>query len=130
ALTVSGLYSRELFDRWRIEQMACHFTQVLEAMTESPDDDVDQVDLVTAESPRPIAAAAGSTPRPLARVDVAFDEWVQRTPHAPAVLGVGQQLTYRELHDRATHLAGRLRALGAGPGAIVGIAVRRSPAMV
>ena len=39
----------------------------------------------------------------------------------------GPALTYRELDRRADLLAGRLRALGAGPGAAVGLCVEQTP---
>ena len=129
-LTVSWLYNRDLFDRWRIEQMAGHFTRVLDAMTEAPHCRVDDVDLVADDERRPIGEVAAAAPRALTSVDAACEVWARRTPEALAVLGLGQRLTYRELDDRASVLADRLRALGARPGAVIGIAMRRSPSMV
>ncbi|GLY80018.1 acyl-CoA synthetase [Actinoallomurus iriomotensis] len=40
----------------------------------------------------------------------------RRTPHRPAVIHEGVQLTYAELHDRTTRLAHHLRHLGVRPG--------------
>jgi amino acid adenylation domain-containing protein len=56
--------------------------------------------------------------------------WARRTPEAPAVVWEGGMLSYGELDRRAGELAGRLRALGAGPEAVVGVYSGRSPEMV
>ncbi|MFJ2768942.1 amino acid adenylation domain-containing protein [Streptomyces sp. NPDC087300] len=70
-----------------------------------------------------------------AKDGTAFDEDVvrlflrqaERTPEAPAVSTGEHAWTYRELANRAQHVARRLGALGARPGARVGIAMDRSP---
>jgi amino acid adenylation domain-containing protein len=59
-----------------------------------------------------------------------FEAQVERTPEAVAVVCNGEQLTYRQLNDHANQLADRLFSLGAGPNALVGICVERSPEMV
>ena len=55
-----------------------------------------------------------------------FEEQVKRTPEAVAVVYEGQKLTYRELNQRANHLAHRLRGLGVRPDVLVGLCVERS----
>ena len=67
------------------------------------------------------------------RVDTLVRAQVARTPDAVAISAVshaGEQVTYRALEARARAIAGRLSALGAGPGARVAIYLDRSPAMV
>jgi amino acid adenylation domain-containing protein len=59
-----------------------------------------------------------------------FEEQVKRTPGAPALIFEDRQLTYTELNTRADQLANHLRGLGAGPGTLIGICVRRSPDML
>ena len=59
-----------------------------------------------------------------------FEEQVERTPEATAVVFEDQQLTYRELNNRANQLAHYLRKLGVGPEVLVGICVERSIEMV
>ncbi|MBW0101277.1 non-ribosomal peptide synthetase [Pseudonocardia sp. KRD291] len=49
-----------------------------------------------------------------------------RTPDATAVVADDATLTYAELESRTAELAARLRARGAGPGRVVGVAVPRS----
>lgn len=59
-----------------------------------------------------------------------FEEQVGRTPDATAVVFGNQELSYRELNNRANHLAHHLLKLGVGPDSLVGICVQRSPDMI
>ena len=59
-----------------------------------------------------------------------FEEQVERTPGAIAVVYKDERLTYRELNERANQLAHYLRKLGVGPEVLVGICVERSLEMI
>ena len=59
-----------------------------------------------------------------------FEEQVERTPDAVAVVFEDQRLTYRELNARANQLARYLQKLGVGPEALVGLGLDRSLDMV
>src|SRR4029450_3226371 len=59
-----------------------------------------------------------------------FEEQVERTPEAVAVVFEDRQLTYAELNKKAKRLAHYLRTLGVGPEARVGICLERSLEMV
>ena len=59
-----------------------------------------------------------------------FEEQAQRTPDAAAVVFHGQQISYRELDDRAGRVAARLRDLGAAPDGIVALCAERSLEMI
>ena len=54
----------------------------------------------------------------------------QLTPDAPAVLSDNENLSYRELNERANQLAHYLQELGVGPDHLVGICVERSATMM
>ncbi len=54
----------------------------------------------------------------------------ERTPDAIALIYGEQQLSFAALHEQAARLARRLAALGVGPGAVVGIALPRTPSLV
>ena len=52
-------------------------------------------------------------------------QWLVRTasesPHAPAIIGDGQRLSYGELAERVATLAGGLKGIGIGPGDVVAV---------
>jgi amino acid adenylation domain-containing protein len=55
-----------------------------------------------------------------------IEEQVERTPEAVAVVFDGNQLTYRQLNERANQVAHHLQKLGVRPDTLVGICVDRS----
>ncbi|MEG4068026.1 amino acid adenylation domain-containing protein [Microcoleus sp. Pol11C2] len=59
-----------------------------------------------------------------------FEAQAQRAPDAVAVVFEDQQITYRELNERADRLAHYLQQLGVKPEVLVGICVERSLEMV
>ncbi|MEU0009544.1 condensation domain-containing protein, partial [Streptomyces sp. NPDC006314] len=59
-----------------------------------------------------------------------FEACAAATPNAVAVSCAGRELTYRELAQRTTRLAGHLTALGAGPERLVAVALPRSPELL
>ncbi len=59
-----------------------------------------------------------------------FEEQVERTPEAIAVVLEDQELTYGELNRRANQLAHYLKKLGVGPEALVAIWMERSIEMI
>ncbi|MBO9451653.1 LLM class flavin-dependent oxidoreductase [Tropicibacter sp. R16_0] len=60
----------------------------------------------------------------------AFEAQASRTPEATALVIDDQQLSYGQLNTRANSVAERLRAMGVGPGAHVGLYTDRSLDMV
>jgi len=59
-----------------------------------------------------------------------FETQVERTPHAVAIVCHDEQISYRELNNRANQLARELVALGAGTDSLIAICLERSPEMV
>ncbi len=59
-----------------------------------------------------------------------FEAQVEKTPDNTAVVFENEQLTYKELNERANSLARELRGKGVKADSIVGIMVERSPEMV
>jgi amino acid adenylation domain-containing protein len=80
-----------------------------------------------------IVEAANDTRRPLERdesLDALFAAQAERLPAAPAVLSGGEPTSYGRLLAWADAIAGRLRAAGAEPGALVGVCGTPSPAVI
>jgi amino acid adenylation domain-containing protein len=116
---VAGIweYSTDLFDEATIDRFAGHFMTLLAAAAAEPGQPLSELPLLTAEERQQIAAwnrtGAGESGDGL--LPSLVRPWVERTPHAPAVLQDGRMLTYAALWAAAVRLARRLVALGAGP---------------
>ncbi len=59
-----------------------------------------------------------------------FEEQVQRTPDATALVFKGSKCTYAELNSAANRLAYKLQDCGVGPEKMVGLYLERSMKMV
>ncbi|MCW5317887.1 amino acid adenylation domain-containing protein [Nostoc sp. KVJ3] len=126
-------YNTDLFDDSAIARMMGHFVTLLEAIVANPQQRIDQLPMLTQSEERQLLIEWNDT-----QVDYAFDkcihqlfeEQVERTPDAVAVVFKNQQLTYRELNSRANQLAYYLQSLGVKPDVLVGICVERSLEMV
>jgi amino acid adenylation domain-containing protein len=71
---------------------------------------------------------ATATPCPDDRIFARiFEDQAARTPNTPAVSVEGVTMSYAQLNARANSVAHALRALGVGPGAVVGLCLARSP---
>src|SRR5437763_621412 len=124
-------YTRQedLFDADRVERMLDHWRVVLESIVLNPAPRVSEIPLLTAAERQQILVEWNRTEReyPLDKcVHHLFEEQVERTPDAVAVVFEDQRLTYRQLNVRATQLGHYLRSLGVGPERLVGICVERS----
>ncbi|MFG2825496.1 amino acid adenylation domain-containing protein [Kitasatospora sp. NPDC048365] len=69
----------------------------------------------------------GASAEPLHRL---VERSVDADPQAPALLGDGFALTYRELDESANRLAHALAGIGAGPGVVVGVSLPAGPELV
>ncbi|HYP26349.1 MAG TPA: amino acid adenylation domain-containing protein, partial [Blastocatellia bacterium] len=126
------LYNRDLFDRWRMEQMARHYMRVLEAALSDPEQQIGSIDLLGEEERGRILEEWNRTAReiPQATLTELFEEQVRKRPDDVAVVCADQTLSYRELNERANQLARYLRRLGVGPEARVALCVERGLEMV
>jgi len=59
-----------------------------------------------------------------------FEQQVEKTPQATALISNDQSLTYQELNTRSNQLAHYLQSLGIGPETCVGVCMERTPDMV
>jgi len=126
-------YNTDLFDRWRIEQMAGHFQNLLSALTVRLDDPLSALALLSEGEQRRLLSACNGAAReyPLERcVHDRIAEQARRHPSKIAVTSRGERLTYKELNRRANRLAHYLRSRGVGPETLVGLCLDRSLDMV
>jgi aspartate racemase len=129
----SVVYSTDLFDQSTIERMMGHFITLLEGIVAAPDQRISQLPLLTEPERHQLLVEFNDTAVDYPRdkcVHQLFEEQVERTPDAVAVIFEDQQLTYRELNERANQLAHHLIALGVGPETLVGLCLERSAELV
>ncbi len=132
-LSVNISYDRSRFDADTITRMLGHLKTLLEGMVSCPELPIAQLPLLTAPEQKQLLADWNDT-----QVDYPFDrcihqlfeQQVERTPDAVAVVFAEQHLTYRELNRRANQLARHLQTLGVKTEVLVGICVERSLEMV
>ncbi|MFN6515779.1 MAG: non-ribosomal peptide synthase/polyketide synthase [Nostoc sp. CreGUA01] len=135
--TATGLagwweYNTDLFSRSTIEGMTGHFACLLEAIVANPQQRIDQLPILTTSESQQLLVEWNNTQAdyPQKCIHQLFEEQVERTPDAVAVVFENQQLTYHQLNCRANQLAHYLRSLGVGADVLVGICVERSLEMV
>lgn len=125
-------YNTDLFDESTIIQMVGHFQTLLAGIVANPDQSLSTLPLLTLAEQQQLRAWNQTVVNDsqTACIHELFEAQVQKTPHAVAVIGGDEQLTYRELNQRANQLARYLQRLGVKPECLVGICVERSIAMV
>ncbi|MBU7319853.1 amino acid adenylation domain-containing protein, partial [Paenibacillus oleatilyticus] len=122
-------YATALYKREKVERLAEHFEQLLEAIVNDPGAKIAALGLLTAEEKEQIQHAFNpAIPElpPEKTFHRLFEEQAARTPEATAVVYEDKQLTYGELNEQANRLAYTLREGGIGRESIVGILVDRS----
>ncbi|HXB21453.1 MAG TPA: amino acid adenylation domain-containing protein, partial [Candidatus Solibacter sp.] len=123
------VYRQDLFDRWRIEQMARHFDQLLQSAAASPDTPLHQLAMITHAERQQLLIDWNRTeaiyPAPEC-IHHLFERWASETPEAVAAELGDRRMSYGELNVRANQLAHYLRKLEIGPEARVGVCMERS----
>ncbi|MFN7215048.1 non-ribosomal peptide synthetase [Microcystis sp.] len=126
-------YNTDLFEDTTITRMAGHFVTLLESIVENPQQPVSLLPLLTQREQHQLLVEWNNTKAEYPSnkcIHQLFEEQVERTPDAVAVVFEGQQLTYNELNCRANQLAHYLQSLGVKPDTLVGICVERSLEMI
>src|SRR6185312_6974499 len=121
-------YNRDLFDRWRMEQMSRHYLRMLDAVVKEPGCAVGQVEMLSAMERHQLLYDWNDTATafPDKCVHELFEEQVARTPNAVAVVCEDKELNYGALNRRANQLAHYLRKKGVGTGDTVALLLERS----
>jgi len=126
-------YNPDLFEASTIERMSRHLRVLLEGIVIDPDRKISDLPIMTESEKHYLLVEWNDTRTefPVDRcVHELFEQQVQRTPNATAVVCEGKRLSYYELNQRANQLAHYLRSLGVGPDTLVGICIERSLEMV
>ncbi len=126
-------YNTDLFEADTIARMLKHFRVLLKGVVANPERRLSELPLLTEPERHQLVVEWNDTQADYPKdecVHELFEEQVERTPEAVAVVFEEQRLTYRELNRWANRLAHRLKGMGVGPGVPVGACLERSPEMV
>ena len=126
-------YNTDLFKASTIERLLGHFRILVEGIVADPNRRLSELPLLTEAEKHQLLVEWNDTKTDYPkdkRIRELFEEQVERTPDAIAIIFEDQQLTYRELNQRLNQLAHYLQKLGVGPDVLVGICMERSLEMV
>jgi amino acid adenylation domain-containing protein len=126
-------YAADLFNRAAIQRMLGHLETALQRLVEAPERPLSELSILTPAESDLLLLEWNRTDRDYPREKTLielFEEQAMRTPTAEALVCGAKRLTYRELSERATQVAKRLRTLGVGNQSLVGICLERSEDMV
>ncbi|WP_218081856.1 non-ribosomal peptide synthetase [Anthocerotibacter panamensis] len=126
-------YSTDLFERATLERMAGHWLTLAAAVVADPDQPISTLPLLTCAEREQLLIHWNETRQDFPQdrcIHAYFEQQVERTPEAIALVWGEQSLTYRQLNEQANQLAHHLQTLGVGPEVPVGICLERSRQMV
>ncbi|OKH14704.1 non-ribosomal peptide synthetase [Fischerella major NIES-592] len=122
-------YSTDLFRADTINRIIGHWQTLLAGIVSHPDENISKLALLTKFEENQLLVDWNQTTTDYTKdqcIHQLFAAQVERTPNAVAVAFADQQLTYRELNEKANQLAHYLQKLGVQPEVPVGICVERS----
>jgi tyrocidine synthetase III len=126
-------YSTELFENKTIEKFIAYFNRILSAIGSEPAIKIAAIELLSAEEKHQLLNSFNNTyedyPRDKTLVQL-FEEQVARTPGNIALIHDDQEITYKELNEKANQLAHYLRGRGVEAQNTVALMVDRSMEMI
>ncbi|HEX8559175.1 MAG TPA: amino acid adenylation domain-containing protein, partial [Pyrinomonadaceae bacterium] len=125
-------YNTDLFEEATIRRMLGHFGVLLEGALADPDRRISALPMLGEDERARLLSGLNDTARDYPRARLLHHDFEARAasdPDAVALLFEGERVTYGELDARAGRVARRLRALGVGAEALVGVCLERSPGM-
>ncbi len=132
SISVDMDYRTDLFEQRTIARILDSLLRLLDAVTRNPDARISELARPDEHELAQLnELGANPVPHPVAPlVPELIHQHALARPGAPAVSCAQYALTYRELDQQADALAARLRALGIGRDALVGVHMRRTSHLV
>ncbi|MFI1379972.1 amino acid adenylation domain-containing protein [Embleya sp. NPDC020886] len=132
-----AMYHDDAFTRADVEVLTERYLRILEAFADDPTRGCARIDVLAPAERSRLVAGWNDTTHPVPELTVAdlLEERAALVPDAVAVVqdpeGVAPLVwSYRELNERSNRIARLLRARGAGPERVVGLALPRTADMV
>jgi amino acid adenylation domain-containing protein len=125
-------YNANLFNADTIARMVESFHTLIEAVVANPQERIRTLPLLTASQEHQLLVEWNNTVTdyPQKSIHQLFEEQVEKTPDAVALVFEDQQLTYQQLNSQANKLAHYLQFLGVEPEILVGVYLERSLEMI
>ena len=125
-------YNANLFNADTIARMVESFHTLVEAVVADPQAQIRTLPLLTASQEHQLLVELNhtGTDYPQKSIHQLFEEQVEKTPDAVALVFEDQQLTYQKLNLQANKLAHYLQFLGVEPEILVGVYLERSLEMI
>jgi amino acid adenylation domain-containing protein len=130
-ITLECQYNTNLFDPDTIHRRMAEFETLLWGIVANPECQIATLPILPVIEQQLLDAwEQTQTNYPQQCIHQLFEQQVERTPDAIALVFNGEQLTYHELNIRSNQLAAYLQTRGVGADVLVGICMERSLAMV
>ena len=126
-------YDSNLFNADTIERMLGHFQTLLQGIVADPNQRISDLPLLTEREKHQLLVEWNDTQTDFPKdkcIHQLFEEQVEKSPDAIALVFEDQQLSYRELNSRANQLAHYLRKRDVQPDSIVALCMNRSLELV
>ena len=121
-------YNTDLFSEEAIGRMTKHFIMLIEAITTSPTQTIDELNIVSADETRKLLETFNDTAATYAVNETLvnlFEKQVGVRPNAIALVHEDKKLSYKELNERANQLAHFLISIGVMPGDVIPVCISR-----
>lgn len=133
SICLDFLYNEEMFERWRVEDLASHIEHAVMAGIARPDTAIRDLSFLPAAERNRLVRDFNETTSDW-ELDTTLHRCIaditRRFPGHTAVVHRGERLSYDELDRKANAMARTLRANGAGPGKVVGLLAKRSSQVI
>ena len=126
-------YSTDVWSRETASRALKHLLRIVEAVVQSPERRIGEIQLTDQAEAAQLVGDWNDTHRtyPLElRADQLFSRQALANPRRVALRMGTEELSYGDLDDRSSRLAGYLLSRGVAPGSVVGICLDRSPRLL
>jgi amino acid adenylation domain-containing protein len=125
------IYSSDLWDDTTITRMLGHFQMLLQGIIVNPQQRLCELPILTQAEQHQLLVDFNPNPSKIKSCfHQLFEQQVEQTPDAIALVFEDEQLTYRELNHRSNQLSHHLQKLGVEAEVLVGICLERSVEMI
>ena len=126
-------YATSLFDEQYIKNLSKHYLNILNNVIENIDTKISKISMLSEDEKNIILHKFNNTtcnyPQNKTLLDL-FEEEVEKNPLKPAVIFKGNNLTFKDLNEKANSLANYLKNVGVKNNDVICIALNRSMELI